>query len=179
MSTQDLEHGLDKAAHVAEQLGFMIVSNTERTVTLSPKDKSVLKGRHNLIFDISIMDTRFVRQISGRTGTMKASEVIAEDYCLMVTLNNERDNRVFLYGVTTGLQVVRSFGLFLQDALGNKLVDTHPDLVKELTRPILETCKTLRNDDPVRKVIGWFEGPMAEQKRLPASSDTTSSTSGA
>jgi hypothetical protein len=165
----DLEQALEKAREVAEELGFMTVSNTNRTITLSPRDKSVLGGSRCLIFDISIMATNTIRQVGVGSQNVDASDLIKDEYCFVVCLNDEQQNRVFLFGIKSGLGVLTLFCQFIQDAFNHRLVDTPSQLTDELTRPIRATLNKLVDeagsvsvriwspDQYVQRLVEWLD----------------------
>jgi hypothetical protein len=165
----DLELALDKAREAAEALGFMTVSNTSRTITLSPRDRSALGRSGNLIFDISIMATNTIRQVGQGQQNVRASDFIKDEYCFMVTLNDEQQNKVFLFGVKGGLDVLASFCRLIQDAFNHRLADTPIQLTDELTRPIRAVLNKLVGEDGhvslqvwspeqyTQRLAEWFE----------------------
>jgi hypothetical protein len=180
VNIQDLELGLEKCRLVAECLNFVTVSNTSRTITLSPKDRSALKEHGNLIFDLSIMATSNVRQVGFYE--FRADDQIKEEFCLMITLNNERQNAVFLYGVSTGLSVYRRFGEFLCGTIDNWL--TMDSVLKaELTRAILNGMRLLWEDFDMRskfeEVANFLEKSHESVVKVYESKSTTDSQSAA
>ena len=135
---EPLEDALELVRKMAECLGFHTVSNTTRTITLSPKDRNALNHHSGLIFDVSIMNPKCVTQfIDGKI--VKISTLISEDWCLMIKLNNSREQSMFVYEVTDGSSLLSAFCLFIRLALNNQLTSTPEVLVKELTRPILRS----------------------------------------
>jgi len=160
MNTEDLEKGLETCRTTAELFGFTTISNTDRTVTLSPEDKSALKGRGRLIFDLSIMDTKKVQHFSHSTEGVKkatkASELIMEEFCLMITLNDERNSAIYLYGVTTGLGVFKRFGEWVTNVLDHK-IEMSKELEVELTRTLRNgIVRSLANGGRLEKVARFL-----------------------
>jgi len=142
----DLEKGLEGLKTWMDTLGFGVIAETPRTITFSPRMRSALARSGNLIMDMSIMETRFIQQCGATT--VKAKDHVQEEFCLLVTLNNERETMVQLYGVMNGQEVFNNFKGFVHDVVTNRLAMPQP-IKEELSRTFLEGLQVLKKD-PVK-----------------------------
>jgi hypothetical protein len=168
----NLENGLDRVHKLANLIGFSTVAYTNRTVTVSPSDKSALGFKRGLIFDFSIMATRYIRQ-TGST-LVKVSDHVKEEYCLLITLNNDYDNAAFVYGVSAGAQVFNRFAQFICGVVDDK-IELHATLKGELIRTIVRAFEGIANgpekDEKLKVFVGLLGRSPEEIVKLHEKSD--------